>query len=277
MKRKIQEKVYNLTEMTYNGESKKKIYDFFDIFMITLIMLNVIAVILETEKELYQKYQTIFEVFDEVSVYIFTIEYISRIWACTIDSRYSNPIKGRIKFALTPLLIVDLIAILPFYLPMIFPDMRFVRSVRLFRLFRAFKFVRYSETLQTFGNVVRLKKVELITSLMMVFFLLIFSSSIMYYVEHEAQPNAFSSILSTMWWGIATLTTVGYGDMYPITPIGKLFGAFIAILGIGMVALPAGILASGFSSELSNKLESEECEEVCPYCGKTIKHKKLKQ
>jgi len=267
----LKEKIYSLTEMTYEEGSKKKIYDFFDIFMIVLIVLNVIAVILETEHWLYQKYQYFFDIFDEISVYIFSIEYISRLWACTVNPLYSRPIIGRIKFALTPLLIVDFIAIIPFYLPMFFPDMRFIRSIRLFRLFRAFKFVRYSETLQTFGNVIKLKKVELMTSLMMVIFLLIFSSSVMYYVEHEAQPNAFSSILATMWWGIATLTTVGYGDIYPITPIGKLFGAFIAILGIGMVALPAGILASGFSSELSNKMDKKECEEVCPHCGKKIR------
>jgi voltage-gated potassium channel len=264
------QKIYNLIEMTYEKGSNKKIYDFFDVFMIGLIILNVISVILETEYELYLSYRFYFDIFDEMSVYIFTIEYITRLWVCTINPTYAHPFWGRLKFALTPLLLVDILAITPFYLPMIFPNMKFARSLRLFRLFRAFKFARYSETIQTFGNVIKAKKMELFTAMMMVFFLLILSSSIMYYVEHDAQPKAFSSILSSMWWGIATLTTVGYGDVYPITPLGKLFGSMIAILGIGMVALPAGILASGFSSELSEKVEKKEESKICPHCGKII-------
>ena len=258
------QKIYDLTEMTYEKGSHKKIYDFFDIFMIGLIILNVISVILESEHDLHIAYKFYFDIFDEISVYIFTMEYITRLWVCTVNPVYSHPLWGRVKFAFTPLLLVDLIAITPFYLPMLFPDMRFIR------LFRAFKFARYSETLQTFGNVIKAKKMELFTAMMMVFFLLILSSSVMYYVEHEAQPKAFSSILSSMWWGIATLTTVGYGDVYPITPLGKLFGSVIAILGIGMVALPAGILASGFSSEVSEKIVSKEETKICPHCGKMI-------
>ena len=106
--------------------------------------------------------------------------------------------------------------------------------------------------------------------MMMVFLLLIFAGSVMYYVEHDAQPKAFSSIMSSMWWGIATLTTVGYGDVYPITPLGKLFGSLIAILGIGMVALPAGILASGFSTELTEMTKEKSKIKKCPHCGKDI-------
>jgi voltage-gated potassium channel len=267
------QKLYDLTEMTYDANSKKEIYDFFDIFIICLIILNVIAVILETEKELHDAYRFYFYVFDRFSLYVFSLEYITRLWVCTVDPKYSHPLWGRLKFAITPLLLVDLIAILPFYLPMIFPDLRFIRSIRLFRLFRAFKFARYSKTLQTFANVIKAKKMELITAMTMVFFLLILSSSVMYYVEHEAQPKAFSSILSSMWWGIATLTTVGYGDMYPITPLGKFIGSIIALLGIGMVALPAGILASGFSNEIMEQKEKNDPGTFCPHCGKKLNNR----
>ncbi len=266
------QKIFDLVEMTSDEKGGKKIYDFVDIFLIVLIILNVVSVILETEKSLYSEYYMYFLLFEEISVYIFTLEYLTRIWVCTLNPLYTHPIKGRIKFILTPMLIIDLIAIVPFYLPMLFPDMRFIRSLRLIRLFRAFKFARYSETIQTFGTVLKSKKVELIAAMMMVLFLLVIAGSVMYYVEHESQPEQFSSILKSMWWGIATLTTVGYGDVYPITPLGKLFGAFIAILGIGMVALPAGILASGFSNVIAERNEKKlkECAKKCPHCGKNL-------
>lgn len=155
---------------------------------------------------------------------------------------------------LTPLAMIDLFAILPFYLPMIIPlDLRFIRAVRLFRLFRLFKIGRYSKALSLLKKVLKDKKEELILIIFVVFLLLIIFSSLMYFIEKEAQPEAFSSIPEAMWWGIITLTTVGYGDVYPITPLGKILGALIAFLGIGMFALPAGILGSGLVEVVRKK------------------------
>jgi voltage-gated potassium channel len=239
----------------------------YNIGMLALIVMNVIAVILETEPGLYQRYKLPFEVFDVFSVLVFTIEYIVRLWVCTEEPKYSSPIKGRIKYALEPLTLIDLLSFLPFYIPFASVDLRFIRSVRLIRLFRVLKMGRYSESLNTLSRVFRAKKEELVVTLYAGFILLIISSSFMYLVEHEAQPEAFSSIPSAMWWGAVTLTTVGYGDIYPKTVLGKALGALIAMLGIGLFALPAGIIASGFASEIQNKTKVIK---VCPHCGKEI-------
>lgn len=159
-------------------------------------------------------------------------------------------------------------AILPFYLPLfMIYDLRFIRILRLLRLFRFFKLGRYLNASKVIGNVFRSKKEELVLSFVITFFLVIVASSVMYYAEHDAQPEKFSSIPETMWWSVATLTTVGYGDEYPITSLGKFLTACISILGIGMFALPAGILASGFSDEFK-KMKGEK--NFCPHCGEEI-------
>lgn len=268
MNQKIKNRIYEILEVASPNDIPSKI---FDIFIITLILLNVIAVMLETVDSLNSKYAYYFWNFEVLSVIIFTIEYFLRILTCTANEEYKKPISGRIRFALTPLAIIDLLAILPFYLPMLIKlDLRFLRALRLFRMFRLFKMGRYSKALKTLGKVLKDKKEELLITLFSVFILLIFASSLMYFFEHEAQPENFSSIPSAMWWGVATLTTVGYGDVYPITPIGKLLGAIIALLGIGLFALPAGILASGFAEEVQN-LKKDKI--ICPQCGKEIDKK----
>lgn len=177
---------------------------------------------------------------------------------------------GRIKYAFSLMAIVDLLAILPAFLPMIFPvDLRVLRFLRTFRLFRLFKMSRYVESLDKLDDVVRSRKEELLVTVVMIVMMLIFASSLMYLVENEAQPDKFPNIPSAMWWGVATLTTVGYGDVFPVTPLGKILGAFIAFLGIGMFALPTGILASGFAEEIARKkLVHSDCQ--CPHCGKDI-------
>ncbi len=239
-----------------------KVSRYFDLFIMTLIVLNVIAVVLETVDSIHQAYQWQFEYFEYFSVAVFTIEYLIRIWACTADPYYASPIWGRIKYIFSLSMLIDLMAILPFYLPLfVAMDGRFLRVLRLFRLFRIFKLGRYSAAFQSIVRVLRKRREELVISVTIVVIMLIISSSLMYYVENEAQPEAFTSIPATMWWGVATLTTVGYGDVYPITPLGRLLGAFIAILGVGMFALPAGIIASGFESALAEKDKNKEQEE----------------
>jgi len=143
--------------------------------------------------------------------------------------------------------IIDLLAILPFYLPMILPfNLLGLRTVRLLRLLRIFKFHRYSEAVASIGFVLKRKIFSITAALFMVLILLVIASLLIYYVEHDAQPTAFQNAFSGLWWAVATLTTVGYGDIYPITVIGKILGTVIAFLGIGMVAIPTGILSSGF-------------------------------
>ena len=230
----------------------------FDSFIMTLIVLNVLAVILETVESLRSQYELVFLYFEIFSVVIFTLEYIIRLWTCTVIEKYRHPVWGRIKYIFSAGAIIDLLAILPFYLPyVIAADGRFLRSLRLFRLMRIFKLGRYSTAFQMIIRVIKSRKEELVITFTMVVVLLILASSLMYYIEHEAQPEVFTSIPATMWWGVATLTTVGYGDVYPITPLGKLLGAFIAILGIGVFALPAGIIASSFESEINKSKKNK--------------------
>jgi voltage-gated potassium channel len=221
-----------------------------NIFIITLIILNVISVILETEESL-KVYSKLFRWFEIFSVGIYTIEYFLRLWSITADKKYKHPFAGRLRYMGQPFAIIDLLAILPFYLPLLIPfDLRFIRILRLFRIFRVLKLGRYSVALQSIGRVIKNKSAELISVVFVISVLLVVTSGCMYYIEHEAQPKQFPSIMSTMWWSVVTLTTVGYGDVYPITPLGKFFGAIIAFLGIGMFALPAAILASGFTKEI---------------------------
>ena len=258
-------RAFEILEIAAVGDAASRA---FDLFIITLISLNVVAIILESVERVSSKYAIFFAAFEVFSVGVFSIEYVLRLWACTADQRYSHPLRGRIRYALTPLLLVDLMAVMPFYLPMVIPvDLRFLRALRLSRFFRLLKAARYSESLRKLGIVMNAKKEELFVAGFAVVILLVIASSFMYYIENQAQPEAFSSIPAAMWWGIATLTTVGYGDVYPVTPAGKIVGAVIAILGIGMFALPAGILASGFAEELRRRRGTKA---VCPHCGKDI-------
>ena len=240
-------------------------------FLMVLILINVAAVVLETVDELNQQYGAVFQAVEAFSVGVFTIEYLLRLWVATYNPKFSKPLTGRIRFALTPMAIIDLIAILPAFLPLLFAfDLRIIRILRLFRLFRLLKMNRYVEALDKLDDVIWSKRQELLTITLAVATLLLFASSFIYILENEAQPDKFPSIPAAMWWGIATLTTVGYGDVYPVTPLGKLLAGLIAFLGVGIFALPAGILASGFAEEIRKRREIVDCETVCPHCGRDL-------
>ena len=246
--------IYEILELS----DRTNFYSLADDFIITsLILLNITAFIASTSPSFFIAYKPLIESIEIISSGIFTIEYVLRIWVCTVDRQYNNPILGRIKYALTPLSIIDLISILPFYLLLLFPNLGFVNLISLLRLFRLLKLSRHSDSLRTLGAVLYAKKEELIATAFAVFILLIFASSIMYFVESEAHPKAFGSIPDAMWWGVVTLTTVGYGDIYPITPLGRFLGAILAFLGIGIFALPAGIISSGFSEEIQRKKQEK--------------------
>lgn len=266
MLERIKYHVYDILVETDDDELIDKIVA---VLLMMLILISSLAVVLETVESLNQKYGSIFHAIEVVSLVIFSIEYVLRVWVATYTAEYSRPFWGRVKYIFTPLALIDLIAILTAVTPLIFAvDLLFIRFLRVFRLFRLLKMNRYVESLNTLDDVVRAKKEELLVMFAMIVMLLLFSSSLMYLVEHEAQPDKFPDIPSAMWWGIATLTTVGYGDVFPITGLGKFFGAFIALLGVGMFALPAGLLASGFAEEIRRCREKrEECECLCPHCG----------
>ena len=260
----FRQKVFDILSVS---NKKGDVSWYFDVFIIGLIILNVVAIILESVGSIRDAHGTFFYRFELFSVFVFTIEYVLRIWTANLDPEYKKPVIGNLRYALTPLAVIDLLAILPFYLSFIGADLRLLRILRVFRVFRLFKIVRYVSALALINSVVKEKREELAISLVFTVFLLLIASSLMYYVEYDSQPENFSSIPETMWWGIATLTTVGYGDIYPVTPLGKILGGIISIIGIGLFALPTGILASGFSDELEKN--KKNTDEFCPTCGQT--------
>jgi len=168
--------------------------------------------------------------------------------------------------------IVDLLAILPFYMPLIIPfDLRFLRTFRLLRLVRLLKFHRYTTALAILGDVIKSKATQILSSMFVVFGLMIISSILMYAIEHEHQPEVFEDAFSGFYWAIETLTTVGYGDIVPITPLGRALGAVISLLGLSLVAVPTGILSAGFMENIEKEKEKvKEAKHFCPYCGKNI-------
>jgi voltage-gated potassium channel len=241
----------------------------FDAFIVTLILLNVVAMVIESVKQVHDAFRMWFVVFECFSVAVFTVEYAARLWTCVEDPAYSRPVVGRIRFALTPLAIVDLLAVLPFYLPFLSVDLRVLRMFRLLRimrLMRVAKLARYSESLQMLMRVLRAKREQLISAVFILLILLVVAATLAYYAENKAQPKAFSSIPTAMWWAAVTLTTVGYGDIYPVTVLGRFLGAIIAMTGIGMFALPTAILGAGFLEDLEHRKKAK----LCPHCGKEI-------
>lgn len=262
MYEKIKKKVHRIMEPSDSAPLAGHI---FTIFIMALIMLNVIAVILETVESYYNLHPRYFYAFNFFTVMVFTVEYILRVWSCTEDKRYKKPITGRIKFMLSPLALIDLIAIVPFYLPLVtHVDLRVLRILRLFRIF---KMTRYSSQFKVFTDVLKEKKDELLISAFLVIVLLVLSASLMYFVEHPYQPEVFSSIPATMWWAVVTLSTVGYGNVLPVTPFGKVLAGVVAVLGISLFALPAGIIASGFIEQVQRKRRKGD---YCPHCGKLV-------
>lgn len=224
-----------------------------DIFISALIIANVLAAVLETVPEYGSRYGEAFRQFELFSVVVFTIEYALRVWSSTAQPNLATlgPLKGRLAFVLRPFSIIDLLAIAPFYLHAVIGlDLRVLRALRLLRLF---KLARYSTALATMVRVVNQERTALFGSLLLMMIVLLISSTVMYSIESDAQPDKFGSIPETMWWAMATLTTVGYGDVAPVTPLGKAVGGLVMIFGLAMFALPIGILATGFQNEIHRR------------------------
>lgn len=255
--RKLRRRTWQIVEPAGHGDVYSHV---FDVVIIGLILLNVAAAVLETVAAINERFARELVVFEAISVVIFGGEYLLRLWSSAElagrDASWSQQQQARLRWVVSPMGLVDAVAILPsMFALMGFArfDARMLRVLRLFRLLRLFKLGRYMQTVRTMGQVLGERKDELLMSLVFIGVLLLLSSSAMYYVEHEKQPDVFTSIPTTMWWAIATLTTVGYGDMAPVSPLGRLLGSVIAVLGIGLFALPAGILSAGFSDALQRR------------------------
>ncbi len=250
-----------LWQILEKGNDEDRVSAYTDIFLITLIILNIVAVILETVDSIYSAYSFYFIIFERSSTFIFLIEYILRVWVSIEDTNKKNKISNfiiRVKYIGSWPAIIDLLAVLSGLLPMIFEiDLRILRALRMLRLL---KFSRYFKVMNLLLGVLKEERQSFLAAMFLLTIAMLIASTGIYIFEKDAQPDKFGSIPEAMWWAVATLTTVGYGDVTPITAMGKIFGALITIIGIGTVALPSGILASGFSDQLKRRKNTYEKE-----------------
>jgi voltage-gated potassium channel len=268
-RKSTKEWVYHLLEGDLHGDP---LHIAINVGLITLIVLNVADFVLSTVGPIRTQYGAYLRWFEAFSVIVFTIEYALRAWSCTAATEYRDPWLGRLHYLVTPLAVVDLFAVLPFYLTFLAIDARFIRVIRVYRLFRLAKLARYSAAMRMIVRVIDSKREELAVSLFCMVCVLLIASSLMYFVENPAQPEKFSSIPASMWWAVVTLTTIGYGDVYPVTSFGKTLASVIALVGVGAIALPAGILGAAFMEEIDR---SRRAPLVCPHCGNTVEHRGL--
>ncbi|MCC6512823.1 MAG: ion transporter [Geothrix sp.] len=236
-----------------------------DVLLSLLILLNVLAAILETVKPIHERYSAVFNGFELFSLAVFSLEYLLRVWVSVEAPGLEGRFK-RLRFMATPVQVLDLVVLAPLFLPHFTTmDLRFLRLFRVLRSLRILKLSRYFDSLHAIGRVLKRQQEHLIVIFIALGVVITVASSVVYLVEHEAQPAVFSSIPATMWWAVATLSTVGYGDMFPVTTGGKACAAIISLCGIGIFALPAGVLASGFVEEIQSK--KKPC---CPHCHREL-------
>lgn len=248
--RSFRQKIYSaLNRDVYSGQ----MHDLVDITLGLIIFLSVMAVMLESVASIYEFMAEEFIIFDTFSVAVFSLEYLLRLYSCVENPEYEDPVAGRLKYMTTPTALIDLMAVLPFYLVyFIQVDLRFLRVVRLMRLL---KFTRYNKAMNMLTEVVMEQLPALSTTLFILMIMIVFAASIVYLFEHEAQPDKFTSIPEATYWAVITLLSVGYGDIYPVTPVGQFLTMLITIIGLGLVALPTGILASGFTEKMRQQTE----------------------
>ena len=251
----VKQRVFEIISKAEDGDRFSAVFDW---SIVALIALSVISIILESFAGIYTRYRSVFQVFEVITVVVFTAEYLLRIW--TADLLHPESKYPRLRYILSLIAIIDLLAILPFYLPFFSADLRFLRMMRLFRLFRllrVFKLGRYFEALQIIVKVIRTSGPQLIMSVAICFFVMLFSAIVMYTVENPVQPKQFPNVIASLWWAMCTLTTVGYGDVYPVTDIGRFFASVISLVGIGIIAIPTGIIAAGFNHVIDKKAEED--------------------
>ena len=249
------------SQLLSKGNVADKPSQYVDMILFILIVLNIAAVCLESVKHIGNEYKVAFNAFEFFSVVIFSIEYVLRVWSAPArnDLGNSTNIIKRMKYIFSFTGLIDFLAIIPSILPYFFGglDLRWLRVLRLLRLL---KISNYSSALEDFFSAIKADWRSFSAALYLMVIALFLSSALMYIAEHDSQPEKFSSIPETMWWGLITLTTVGYGDVSPVTPLGKIIGAFTAIMGVCTVALLTGIVASAFANQRAQKAAILEAE-----------------
>lgn len=247
---KRRKRVFEIIEGGDDLDRVSRAYDFINAFS---IIINLVVSIMYTFSDLREQYGSVLVVVEEITVGFFCIDFILRVWTARFlypELEEKHAVK---KYILSFTGIVDLLSFLPYYLPIFFPTGTVAfRMIRIVRIFRLFRINAYYDSFTVITDVLKAKRQQLISSVFIILVLMIASSLCMYSLEHEAQPEVFTNAFSGIWWAASTLLTVGYGDIYPITTIGKMFGIFITFLGVGMVAIPTGIISAGFVDQYSN-------------------------
>jgi len=289
--------LYTLVE---DGDESNKFSRAFRKFMMLLIVLSVGEMALETDDDIFIPYQSYFIWFDMFTVWFFSLDYFARVFTAHLADptyiQHQNRWKSIKAYIFSFYGIIDLLSILPYWLTFTSIDLRVLRILRLLRFLRVFKIARYNNSIDLIANVFKEKKSDLGVTCGLIIIVMILASFIMYYAEHDAQPEAFPNVLGCIWWAIVTLTTIGYGDVYPVTAFGKIVGGVIAFLGVGLVAMPTGIISAGFLEKINHdnkdddatksdveknkeeirklkellhekEQELEEHKKYCPYCG----------
>lgn len=252
----FQSACYNILVSHTQAQSYKRASKLFDTLLVILILVNIAAMMLETVPGIPAVWQHELQIIEITSVILFTIEYFLRVYSsaqapCHHNTSSMSPWQKRVNYIKSPMAIIDLIAILPFYLSMLVAfDLRILR---VFRVLRILKIGRYSRSMQTLVTVIRNETHSLLAAGSVLLLFTVIAATCIYYIEHPTQPDVFSSIPASLWWAVVTLTTLGYGDAVPITPLGKLFGGLVTIMGICFYALPAGILSSSYTAQMQLK------------------------
>jgi voltage-gated potassium channel len=257
----FKQRLFEILEKAEDGDTASFV---FDVTMITLIILNVVIATAESFNSFAEKHAVFLRWFEVFSIVVFSIEYLLRVYTAT--QKYKDSKLPRLRYIVSAEALIDLAAIMPFYLPFVkVLDLRFLRIFRVLKIMRIFKLGRYSEAMIMIGKVLNKEKERLISTVFLTVIMIFVASTIMYYMENSAQPDIFPNILQTTWWAISTFTTIWYGDVCPITIPGKICGGIISLLGIMIIALPSGIICSGFIDEINN---SKKQQISCPHCGK---------
>ncbi len=226
-----------------------------------LIVTNALFVAIETVPSIGPVFRPYFLGFEILSTSIFAVEYLARLWVCVEQDRYAEPVRGRLRYALSPLPMLDLIVILTFWSSV---DLRFLRVARMVRLLKVLNLAHFEQSLTRVGAALSRRKELLIVAVVMMVLCIYASAAILYQLEHSAQPKVFSSIPETLWWAMTTLTTIGYGDMVPVTPFGKLCAGLISVFGIGVFALPTAIVTAAIVEAGA----SDNGPVICQHCGR---------
>ena len=236
-----------------------KLHSFFDMFIVIWVMISVIAVVMESVESVYRVLALEFVILDAVAVSIFTFEYLMRLYSCVEHPQFKHWLAGRYRYATTPTTVIDFLAIVPFFLEAILHQLFDLRFLRVFRLMRLMKLTRYTGATQTLMNAMKREGPVIGASAFIMMLLVVLAASLGYLFEHDAQPDKFENIPQSIYWSVITLASVGYGDISPVTPAGRMITVVLALLGIGIFAVPAAVLSSAFNDQL--RIDRETMQE----------------